>query len=58
MASMLAPVVGVIAAWVQLGEVPSQTELIGMVLIAFALVVISVITMRNRQPIEYTQGQE
>lgn len=58
MASMLAPVIGVIAAWVQLGELPSQTELIGMVLIAFALVVISVITMRNRQPIEYTQGQE
>jgi drug/metabolite transporter (DMT)-like permease len=58
MASMLAPVIGVVAAWVQLGEVPNQFELIGMVLIAFALVVISIITMRNHQTIEYTQGQE
>jgi drug/metabolite transporter (DMT)-like permease len=58
MASMLAPVIGVIAAWVQLGEVPNQFELIGMVLIAFALVVISIITMLTKQTVEYTQGQE
>jgi len=47
MASMLAPVIGVIAAWIQLNEVPNTFELIGMLLIALALVQISVITMRK-----------
>jgi drug/metabolite transporter (DMT)-like permease len=58
MASMLAPVIGVIAAWIQLNEVPNRTELAGMLLIAFALVVISIITMRKHQPIDPAQGQE
>lgn len=58
MASMLAPVIGVVAAWIQLGEKPNQFELVGMLLIAFALVLISVITMRKHQAVEYTQGQE
>ncbi len=58
MASMLAPVIGVVAAWIQLDEVPNDTELTGMILIAFALVLISVITMRKHQPIDPAQGQE
>lgn len=58
MASMLAPVIGVIAAWIQLNEVPNSMELIGMMLIAFALIQISVITMRKRQPVDCAQGQE
>jgi drug/metabolite transporter (DMT)-like permease len=58
MASMLAPVIGVAAAWLQLNEVPNTYELIGMVLIAFALVVISMITMRKHQPVDIAQGQE
>ena len=58
MASMLAPVIGVIAAWVQLGERPSQTELVGMLLIALALVTISVITIRKHQQVDVAQGQE
>lgn len=58
MASMLAPVIGVVAAWVQLNEVPNTYELIGMVLIAFALVVISMVTMRKHQPVDCAQGQE
>lgn len=58
MASMLAPVIGVVAAWVQLNEVPNSFELIGMVLIAFALVVISMVTMRKHQPVDCAQGQE
>ncbi len=41
MASMLAPVIGVIAAWVQLGEVPDPLEQLGMVLIVASLVLIS-----------------
>jgi drug/metabolite transporter (DMT)-like permease len=58
MASMLAPVIGVIAAWIQLNEVPNTYELIGMVLIALGLVQISVITMRKHQPVDVAQGQE
>lgn len=58
MASMLAPVIGVIAAWIQLNEVPNNYELIGMILIALALVQISAMTMRKRQPVDCAQGQE
>ncbi len=47
MASMLAPVIGVIAAWVQLGEVPSHYELIGMIFIAMALFIISIISAKT-----------
>jgi drug/metabolite transporter (DMT)-like permease len=58
MTSMLAPVIGVVAAWIQLGEVPNMAELIGMVLISFALVQISVITMRKHKPVDCAEGQE
>ena len=58
MASMLAPVIGVSAAWVQLGERPSTMELFGMLSIALALVTISAITIRKHQAIDPAQGQE
>ena len=58
MASMLAPVMGVSAAWVQLGERPSTTELYGMLSIALALVTISTITIRKHQQVDPAQGQE
>ncbi len=58
MASMLAPVIGVVAAWIQLNEIPNSYELIGMSLIAFALVQISIITMKKHQPVDCAQGQE
>lgn len=51
MASMLAPVVGVVSAWLQLDEVPSQQELIGMGLVALALLIISGISIRKHQQI-------
>jgi drug/metabolite transporter (DMT)-like permease len=58
MASMLAPVIGVSAAWAQLGERPSSIELLGMFFIALALVIISTITIRKHQSIDAAQGQE
>jgi drug/metabolite transporter (DMT)-like permease len=58
MASMLAPVIGVSAAWVQLGERPSTMELFGMLSIAIALVIISVITIRKHTEVDVAQGQE
>lgn len=58
MASMLAPVIGVLAAWIQLNEVPGTNELIGMLLIALSLVIISIISIRKHTQIDPAQGQE
>ncbi len=58
MTSMLAPLIGVLAAWVQLGEQPSVTEIWGMVLIAFALLVISIHAIRAHDQIEPAMGQD
>ena len=58
MGSMLAPVIGVLSAWLQLGEVPSHIALIGMLFVALALVLISVITIRKHQPVCIAEGQE
>lgn len=58
MTSMLAPVIGVLAAWAQLGEVPTSYEATGMLLIGMALVIISVRTMRKHEPVEPAMGQD
>jgi drug/metabolite transporter (DMT)-like permease len=58
MASMLAPVIGVSAAWWQLGERPSHIEFLGMLSIAIALVIISFITIKKHTPVDVAQGQE
>ena len=58
MTSMLAPVVGVLAAWLQLGEEPVLYETIGMLLIGVALVIISVRTRRKQEPVEPAMGQD
>lgn len=58
MASMLTPVIGVIAAWIQLNEVPNHVELLGMALIATALILISYISIRKHVPIDVAMGQE
>ncbi len=58
MASMLIPVIAVACAWLQLGERPNQIELTGMLLIAFALVIISTITILKHQQVDVAEGQE
>ena len=58
MASMLAPVIGVIAAWIQLHEVPKTHELVGMVFIVLSLITISVISIKKHTQIDPAQGQE
>ncbi|NOS95716.1 MAG: EamA family transporter [Methylotenera sp.] len=58
MSSMLAPVIGVMAAWVQLNEVPVLTESIGMALIAASLVIISIISIRKHIPIDPAMAQD
>ena len=58
MASMLAPVIGVGAAWLQLGERPSNIEFAGMFSIALALLIISAITINKHKSVDVAQGQE
>lgn len=58
MTSMLAPVIGVLAAWWQLGEQPTPGEAVGMVLIGAALLVISIRSMRQRENIDPAMGQD
>ncbi|HOY70917.1 MAG TPA: DMT family transporter [Methylotenera sp.] len=58
MATMLAPIIGVLSAWLQLGEVPTTIELVGMILVALALVIISVVTIKKHQAIDIAEGQE
>lgn len=58
MTSMLAPLIGVLAAWVQLGEEPSISEIFGMGFIGLALVVISVHAMQAKEEIEPAMGQD
>ena len=58
MASMLAPVIGVLSAWIQLGEVPKTHELFGMLLIALSLLIISTININKHSPTEPAMGQD
>lgn len=58
MASMLAPVIGVVAAWIQLDEVPGQLETIGMLLIGLSLITISFISIRQHKPVEPAMAQD
>jgi drug/metabolite transporter (DMT)-like permease len=58
MASMLAPVIGVVAAWIELNEVPNNAELWGILFIALALILISYISIRRHVPIDPAMGQD
>ncbi len=58
MATLLTPVIAVVAAWLQLNEVPNTAELIGMVLILISLVIISIISIRKHTPIDPAMGQD
>ena len=58
MTSMLAPRIGVLAAWVHLGEEPSVLEIVGMLLIGLALVLISFHAMKAHEEIEPAMGQD
>ena len=59
MGSMLAPVIGVFAAWIQLNEVPDQMEITGMTLIIFSLALISMLMMRpTSKPVTLSSRQK
>jgi drug/metabolite transporter (DMT)-like permease len=48
MGSLAIPLVGILSAWLQLGEIPGQAEGAGMVLICSALLILSVKALRGR----------
>lgn len=50
MAALGVPIVSVVSGWVQLGEHPAPVELAGMVLIAVALITLSLRSMRRQPP--------
>jgi len=58
MISLLAPVIGVLAAWIQLHEVPSRLEMAGMLLIASSLMMIALHSMRKHEEVDSAIGQE
>jgi len=58
MATMFAPVIGVFAAWIELNEVPNHVELLGMGLIATALLLISYISINKHVPVDAAMGQD
>lgn len=58
MISLLAPVIGVLAAWIELNEIPSSLELTGMLMIALALAIIAIHSMRRHEGVDPAIGQE
>ena len=58
MSSMLAPVIGVMAAWAQLHEVPTATEFIGMTMIALSLAIISIMSIIKHTSVDSAMGQD
>ncbi len=58
MVSLLAPVIGVLAAWLQLNEVPSRTEGAGMILIGISLALIAYLGMRRHEAPDPAIAQE
>ncbi|OFW56598.1 MAG: hypothetical protein A2133_00065 [Actinobacteria bacterium RBG_16_64_13] len=53
---LVAPVVGVLAAWIQLGERPDRYELVGMVLIIIGLASLAVWQMANDRGAPRSEG--
>jgi drug/metabolite transporter (DMT)-like permease len=50
MGSLIIPVVGVLSAWLQLGERPGPFEATGMLLIVAALLILSIYALRAGKP--------
>jgi drug/metabolite transporter (DMT)-like permease len=58
MTSLLAPVIGVLAAWWQLSERPGIGEMVGMGLIAISLLIISIRSILKQEQIDPAMGQD
>jgi drug/metabolite transporter (DMT)-like permease len=58
LSSLGIPVIATLGAWLQLGEEPGRSELLGMLLIALALALLSYLSIRGRVEAEPMTGQE
>ena len=58
LSSLGIPVIAIISSWIQLGEQPGGSELIGMLLIGIALAMLSYLSIRRREEPEPMTGQE
>lgn len=58
LSSLGIPVIAIISSWIQLGEQPGRSELIGMLLIGLALALLSYLSIRRHEEAEPMTGQE
>ena len=58
LSSLGIPVIAIVASWLQLGEEPGKSELIGMLLIGIALALLSYLSIRRHEEPEPMTGQE
>jgi len=56
--TLLTPVIGVMAAWLELGEIPDTTELLGMLVIVGSLALVSGQAIHAHRRINPVTGQE
>ncbi|HEX7810889.1 MAG TPA: EamA family transporter [Burkholderiales bacterium] len=58
LSSLGIPVIAILSSWIQLGEQPGRSELIGMLLIGIALALLSYLSIRRHEEPEPMTGQE
>jgi drug/metabolite transporter (DMT)-like permease len=58
LSSLGIPVIAIISSWIQLGEQPGRSELVGMLLIGVALALLSYLSIRRHEIPEPMTGQE
>lgn len=58
LSSLGIPVIAILSSWIQLGEQPGGSELIGMLLIGIALALLSYLSIRRHEEPEPMTGQE
>ncbi len=58
LSSLGIPVIAIFASWIQLGEQPGRSELVGMLLIGLALALLSYLSIRRHEEPEPMTGQE
>ena len=58
LSSLGIPLIAIVASWLQLGEEPGRSELIGMLLIGIALALLSYLSIRGHEETEPMTGQE
>lgn len=58
LSSLGIPVIAIISSWIQLGEQPGRSELLGMLFIGLALALLSYLSIRRHEEAEPMTGQE